>query len=276
VLLASAEYETQKQRYAQGMTQFITESRTLLAQTIQQEKARAMLASGLSFALVTFGLLVALVLLRRRLVQPLRQLAHATAAITAGALEYEVSITSQDAIGTLQHGFNHMVRTIQQQTRGLHQQVAAAETARSEAEQAQAQMAAQLDTIEQQQGVIRDMSVPILPLTQSAIVMPLVGALDTVRLRLVQEQALRRLDCAAIDHLILDITGVPVVDTQVAQGLVQVTYAAGLLGTKVILVGIRPEVAQTLVSLGIDLSAIIARSSLQSGIAYVLGNRTIN
>jgi rsbT co-antagonist protein RsbR len=258
------------------MTQFITESRTLLAQTLQQEKARAMQGIGISFFLITLGLLAALVLLHRRVIQPLRQVAQATAAITAGALEYEVPITSQDAIGTLQHGFNHMVRTIQQQTRGLQQQVATAETARREAEQAQAQIAAQLGTIQQQQAVIRDMSVPILPVTRSTLVIPLVGALDTTRLRVVQEQTLQALERAAIQHLILDVTGVPVVDTQVAQGLLQVTHAAGLLGTKVILVGIRPEVAQTLVSLGIDLSAIITRSTLQSGIAYTLGDRALN
>ena len=66
------------------------------------------------------------------------------------------------------------------------------------------------------------------------------------------------------------ITGVPIVDTAVAQGLIQVVQAALLLGSEVVLVGIRPEVAQAVVGLGIHLNDIVTRSTLQSGIAYVL------
>jgi rsbT co-antagonist protein RsbR len=116
------------------------------------------------------------------------------------------------------------------------------------------------------------MSVPVLPLGQSALVLPLVGALDSERLGLVQEQALRSIEQQSARFLILDITGVPIVDTAVAQGLVQVVQAARLLGSEVVLVGIRPEVAQAVVGLGIHLSDIVTRSTLQSGIAYVLGS----
>jgi anti-anti-sigma regulatory factor len=69
---------------------------------------------------------------------------------------------------------------------------------------------------------------------------------------------------------IIDITGVPVVDSQVADALVRAARAVRLLGARVVLTGIRPEVAQTLVGLGIDLSGIVTRGSLQSGIAYAL------
>jgi rsbT co-antagonist protein RsbR len=101
--------------------------------------------------------------------------------------------------------------------------------------------------------------------------LPLVGALDSERLALVQEQALRSIEQLSARYLILDITGVPIVDTAVAQGLIQVVQAARLLGSEVVLVGIRPEVAQAVVGLGIHLSDIATRSTLQSGIAYVLG-----
>jgi rsbT co-antagonist protein RsbR len=69
----------------------------------------------------------------------------------------------------------------------------------------------------------------------------------------------------------VDITGVPVVDTHVANGLLRIAQSARLLGTSVILTGIRPEVAQTLVGLGVGMEGIITRSTLQSGIAYALG-----
>jgi rsbT co-antagonist protein RsbR len=70
--------------------------------------------------------------------------------------------------------------------------------------------------------------------------------------------------------LILDITGVSVVDTQVAQGFIQIVHAARLLGAEVVLVGIRPEIAQTMVGLGIQLPHMITYSSLQRGIAYTV------
>jgi rsbT co-antagonist protein RsbR len=73
-----------------------------------------------------------------------------------------------------------------------------------------------------------------------------------------------------VRHLIIDITGVPVVDSYVGQGLIQVVQSARLLGAHTLLVGIRPEVAQALVELGLDLSQITTYSSLQSGIAAVL------
>jgi rsbT co-antagonist protein RsbR len=73
--------------------------------------------------------------------------------------------------------------------------------------------------------------------------------------------------------VILDVTGVPVIDTGVANHLVQVTQAAQLLGARAMLVGIKPEVAQTLVQLGVDLSSIITRSNLQAGVAFALSQR---
>jgi len=72
---------------------------------------------------------------------------------------------------------------------------------------------------------------------------------------------------------ILDITGVSVVDTQVANGLIRAARAASLLGAEVVLTGIRPEVARTLVGLGADLHDIVTRGTLQSGIAYAMSRR---
>ena len=96
--------------------------------------------------------------------------------------------------------------------------------------------------------------------------MPLVGELDSARLNLVQEQALKALNRSSARYLVLDITGVPIVDSQVAQGLLGVEQAARLLGAKVVLVGIRPEVAQTIVGLGLDLQGIRTSSDLQTAL----------
>jgi len=204
------------------------------------------------------------------LIRPIIALQTAAGRMAAGDMTSRAAINRHDELGVLAHNFNHMAVAIEQRTRDLENQYAQTEAARQEAETARAQIAEQLATIEQQRSVIRETSVPILPVTENAWVMPLVGALDTARLALVQAQALHTLERSAARYLILDITGVPVVDTQVAQGFIQIVYAARLLGVEVVLVGIRPEIAQTMVGLGIQLPHISTYSSLQSGIAYTV------
>jgi rsbT co-antagonist protein RsbR len=126
-----------------------------------------------------------------------------------------------------------------------------------------------LAEVEQQRSTIRELSVPVIPISATTLIMPLVGALDSTRLMQIQEQALQALQRSAARHLILDITGVPIVDSQVAQGLVSVVEAARLLGTGVMLVGIRPEVAQAIVGLGLNLQGIYTASDLQSALGRI-------
>jgi rsbT co-antagonist protein RsbR len=102
------------------------------------------------------------------------------------------------------------------------------------------------------------------------MLMPLIGSLDTSRLTTLQEEALAAIERSRARALIVDVTAVPLIDTQVAQGLIRVTQSAKLLGAKVILVGIRPEVAQALVGLGVELHDIATRSTLEDGIAHAL------
>jgi rsbT co-antagonist protein RsbR len=85
-----------------------------------------------------------------------------------------------------------------------------------------------------------------------------------------QERALKAIEDTSAHFLLLDITGVPVVDTLVALGLLQIVHTGSLLGCTVVLVGIRPEVAQAIVGIGLDLRRVVTRSTLQSGIAYTL------
>lgn len=159
---------------------------------------------------------------------------------------------------------------------GLEQRVAErtaeVQAALREVEARATEQARLLAENKQQRDVLREMSVPVLPLSTEVLVMPLIGTLDSERLRQVQQQALERIEQSSAKYLILDITGVTIVDTQVAQGLIKAVLAARLLGTEVILVGIRPEVAQTLVGLGIQLEGMTSRSNLQEGIAYALSH----
>jgi rsbT co-antagonist protein RsbR len=226
--------------------------------------------------LVVVGILISALIMgmqlfaTRALGTPLRTLLAGVQRFTSGSFDTRVVVTRPDEIGVLAGAFNDLAVTIERQTAALQAQYAAALAAQTETEQARAQIAQQLDTIEQKDLMLREISVPVLPLSRSTLVMPLVGALDTDRLRLIQEQALQQLEGRPITYLILDITGVPVVDTQVAQGLMQVIQAARLLGTETVMVGVRPEVAQTIVELGLNFSTVTTRSTLESGITYAL------
>jgi rsbT co-antagonist protein RsbR len=126
----------------------------------------------------------------------------------------------------------------------------------------------------QQREAIRELSVPVLPLQHGTLAMPLIGALDSTRLHDLKERALAAVQRASARRLLLDITGVPIVDTQIAQGLIEVMQAVRLLGTEVLLVGIRPEVAQTIVGLGLDLRGVRTYSDIQS--ALDSGERSID
>ncbi|KAB8140664.1 STAS domain-containing protein [Chloroflexia bacterium SDU3-3] len=127
--------------------------------------------------------------------------------------------------------------------------------------------------IASQNAVLVELSSPLLQISESTVVMPLIGAIDSRRVEMIMQELLTGVTTYAAQFVIIDITGLPIVDTQVANALLHATQAVKLLGAKVVLTGIRPEVAQTLVGLGVDLSSIVTLSSLQSGIAFALRQR---
>ncbi len=117
---------------------------------------------------------------------------------------------------------------------------------------------------------VREMSTSVVPIYDEIIVLPLVGSIDSQRSAQIMEALLNGIQHYAAEIAIIDITGVSVVDTSVANHLIQTTRAASLLGAHCVLVGISAEVAQAMVHLGIDLSTVVTRSNLQAGIEYAL------
>jgi rsbT co-antagonist protein RsbR len=107
--------------------------------------------------------------------------------------------------------------------------------------------------VREQQAAIRELSTPVLQVRDRLLVLPIIGIIDSVRARQITEQLLRSIRAARAKVVILDITGVPNVDSRVAGHLVQTVDAARLLGARVVLSGMAPEIAQTLVTIGVDL-----------------------
>jgi rsbT co-antagonist protein RsbR len=127
--------------------------------------------------------------------------------------------------------------------------------------------------IEAQRSALRELSTPLIPITDDVVIMPLIGTIDSARAQQVMETLLEGIAHHSAETVILDITGVQVVDTQVANALIHAAQAVRLLGAQLVMTGIQPQIAQTLVHLGADLRDIITRSTLQAGIAYATAQK---
>lgn len=115
-------------------------------------------------------------------------------------------------------------------------------------------------------GTVRELSAPVIPLLPGVLLVPLIGALDERRLQQLMDLLLQRVGAHQAAVILLDVTGVPLVDTQAALALIQIARAARLLGARTILVGIGPEIAQSIVSLGLDLRQIETQASLATAL----------
>jgi rsbT co-antagonist protein RsbR len=121
-----------------------------------------------------------------------------------------------------------------------------------------------------QRVALQELSAPLIPVMDKITVMPLIGTIDTDRAKLIMENLLEGVITHNSEVVLIDITGVPVVDTMVAHHIIQAAEAVRLIGATCILVGIRPEISQTIVNLGIDLSKFPTKSSLKKGFTRAL------
>lgn len=122
----------------------------------------------------------------------------------------------------------------------------------------------------QAQEIFEMATVPVVQVWQGVVLVPLIGTLDSQRTQQLMEKLLHRVTETGSSVALIDITGVPTIDTQTAQHLIETISAVRLLGAEVVLTGVRPVIAQTLVHLGIDLANVITRSSLTAGLRMAL------
>lgn len=124
--------------------------------------------------------------------------------------------------------------------------------------------------IEAQKSALRELSTPLIPIAEDIVVVPLIGSIDGQRADQVMETLLEGASRYQASNVIIDITGLPIVDTYVAKILLSAAKALKLLGSDIILTGISPTVAQTLIGIGVDLGTISTPGTLQNGIAYAM------
>jgi rsbT co-antagonist protein RsbR len=126
------------------------------------------------------------------------------------------------------------------------------------------------EVINRQQEEMLELSTPVVKLWDGVIALPMIGTLDSARTQIVMESLLQRLVDTGAEIAIIDITGVPTVDTLVAQHLLKTVTAIRLMGAECIISGIRPQIAQTIVHLGVDLQGVTTKATLADALAVAL------
>jgi rsbT co-antagonist protein RsbR len=129
------------------------------------------------------------------------------------------------------------------------------------------------DIIQRQQQEMMELSTPVVKLWEGILALPLIGTLDSARTQVVMESLLQRVVETGAEIAIIDITGVPTVDTLVAQHLIKTVTAARLMGAECIISGIRPQIAQTIVHLGVELGDITTKATLADALSAALKRR---
>ncbi|AZE93580.1 RsbT co-antagonist protein RsbRA [Pseudomonas orientalis] len=130
--------------------------------------------------------------------------------------------------------------------------------------------------IKRQQEELLELSTPVVKLWDGVLALPMIGTLDSQRTQVVMESLLQRIVDTGAEIAIIDITGVPTVDTLVAQHLLKTVTAIRLMGADCIISGVRPQIAQTIVHLGLDLQGVVTKANLADALALALKRLGVN
>lgn len=230
----------------------------------------ALITAGVAGALVVLALFLIFVM-TRNIVHPIQLLSSSVNALAEGQLDTRVHIQRTDEIGQLATGFNTMADRLQENIEDLQrsmEQIRQAEEDKHAADEERARLQEQI--IETQKQTLKELSTPIIPISDRVIIMPLIGSVDSQRAQDILRSLLEGITTYRAKVVIIDITGVPILDTGVADHLNKTIQAARLKGTRTILTGISDAVAETIVDLGINWSGVQTLRDLQSGLALVM------
>jgi anti-anti-sigma regulatory factor/HAMP domain-containing protein len=210
----------------------------------------------------------------RRVISPIVQLQEGARRIGSGDLEHSIVLQGRSELTTLAGDFNHMATSLREsqfrQAAWSHELEACVQERTAELSRTLEQLQEESRAKENLVLLVKEMSSPVIPVMEGIIVIPIVGALDSERAQRVMDDLLAGIAREHTRVAILDITGLAVVDTAVANALLQASQAARLLGAEPILVGIAPEVAETLVQLGVEIRHFRTAATLQEGLQMAL------
>lgn len=183
--------------------------------------------------------------------------------IAAGELELRIESDIEDDLTGVEQAINLLIDDL---THELKKSIKMKEDMEDKLRKIQDQQ----KTILQQQEDLMELSSPVSKVWDNVLILPVIGTLDSQRTQIMMENLLQKIVSTGCTTAILDITGVPTVDTQVANHLLKTVTAARLLGAECIVSGISPAIAQTIVHLGINLSNILTKATLQAAMIYAM------
>ena len=236
-----------------NLLQVVADLQTELDNSTQALISGRILPAGILILVVT--ILVGL-WFTGRLATPLQRLATAAQQIGAGNLDQELPPAGDDEVGQLSAAFGQMAGQLQDTLASMEQLVA--------------ERTAELETALNELEAAMEMTAPVIQVWDGVLLLPLVGTLDGERARDVMATALARIEETEALTLIIDISGIPVVDKEVASHLITITRATRLMGCESIISGISPVIAETITELAIDISSIETATTLQNALSSAL------
>lgn len=183
--------------------------------------------------------------------------------VAAGDLDVRIEPKIEDDLTGIEEAINILIDDLTYELKQSKQM-------RNELEEKLAKIEEQQKTIIRQQDDLLELSSPVSKVWDNILILPVIGTLDSQRAQIMMENLLQKIVDTGCTMSILDITGVPTVDTQVANHLLKTVTSARLLGADCIISGISPAIAQTIVHLGIDLSVIRTKATLQDAMIYAM------
>lgn len=229
----------------------------LLLQSEDEALAAVKVARSSAFFTALAVLAVAVVAaleLARRIVRPIEEVTAAAEGIAAGDLSRRLNLNSHDELGRLAASFNQMASN-------LEERIAAEQSAQAE------RLAMQQEMIAAQERRLEELAAPVIPLNNSTLLMPLIGVVDEHRAEQIMHALLTAVAARRARLVLIDLTGVRTADKQVAEAMLHAMGAVRLIGAEVALVGLRPEVARSIVDLDVDIDDMRVYADLQSALA---------
>jgi anti-anti-sigma regulatory factor/HAMP domain-containing protein len=260
----------QLKQHADAIAQEALDSLTSATAALELQTVQIQQIAAGAILLTLLLALAAAFQLAHTLAHPLNELVEATTRLNQG--DYEVAVAQRDGseTGALAAAFNRMTATLRQQRDEMQHQQAAILQRNRQLEQALERAEAAIAEHETMATTVRELSVPIMPILEGVILVPLVGEIDEQRAQALHRRLLDGIGERHTRIAIVDITGVPLVDVALATGLVKIADAATLLGARCVLVGISPEITQGLVASGANLDHLITYADLRSAVEYAM------